>query len=488
MSLAARTGILAIGNLVYRLTQTLTLIAVVRLVSPEEVGTYRQVWVLYNSLYVFFMLGLPGSTYYHLAAAEPGRHRRFLRQTSLLLAGLGTLFAGGLAGASTVLPVSMHNPALRATLLAICPYALFSVANSYTYPALVVYRRSWFASGVTVLSSLCQLLVTVTVLSLGGGLVSMFLLLGVVSAGFLSLSTWLVWSRVPPSSAPWAERPLAQQLRYAVPLGLADATTTLQGQIDKIVASLFYLPAFFAQYSLGAVPLPFITVIRSAVFSVLLSEVSARRAAGEIGQILTIWRAAVRKTALIFYPLLFGGLVCAEALMSTLYTASYRDAAIPFRVYLGMLALMVYPASSVVLALGSSAFQFRVNLAGLALTVGLGALLVRPLGLVGPALGALAALTVVVFLQLRHISKELDVGVIELLALRTQMGPLLVSAIAAVPALGVAQFHWNVAFSLLLQSATYMVVYVPLLWLTPALSSGDRDQLRSMWAKLRGAR
>lgn len=486
MSLTARTGILALGNLAYRLGQTFALIGLVRLVSPDQVGTYREVWVLYNSLYVFFLLGLPGSTYYHLAAAEPGCHRSFLRQTAALLVGLGGLFALILVAAAPPLATRLHNPELRSTLVALAPLAFFSTAQAFGYPALVVYRRAGLAAGIMAGFSVGQLAITVVVPILGGSLTVLFLLLGALSAVRFLLTMWLVWSLAPQGEQIWHARGLRHQLGYSVPLCLADASRTLQGQIDKVVASVLYLPAQFANYSLGAVPLPFITVIRTAIFSVLISEVSALRTARETRRIVRIWQSAVRKTALISHPLMWGGISCAVPLISVLYTGTYEEAAIPFRIYLVMLAFMAYPALPVLLALGQSFFQLEINLLGIALTCFLGALAARPLGLAGPALGALLAAAVVIALQLRRIARTLNVRTAELLTLRAQIPSAWTAALAAIPCFALTYLVWKPWATLAAQVPIYCISYLFLLSRSGGLSTSDREQLKLLWTNLKG--
>jgi len=486
MSLSSRTTILALGNVGRQVGMTLTLIFLVRLVSPDDVGTYRQVWMIYNSLYVFLVLGLPGSIYYHLAAAEPHRHRSLLRQTALLLIGLGSLFALAMTIGAPFLAGRLNNDALRAALPAIAPYAFFSAAHSYGYSALVVYKRAKLIAGIAVVFSWAQLSLTVAVLMAGASLVTVFLLMGLLAFIRFVLTTWLVWREAPEGNERWAGRPFREQIGYSTPYCLSDAVTVLQRQMDKIVVSLFCLPEEFAKYSLGAVPLPFVSNVRSAVFAILLSEVSSLRAARNTRRVVAVWQAAVRKTALIFHPLMAGGLASALPFISLLYTSTYHDAVIPFRIYLLTLLLFVYPAGPVALAFKLNWFQFAVSVLGLIITAVAGAVALPILGLVAPAIGALVALAVMVALQLWRIAKELDIGVGELAALRCQVGSAWTAAAAAVPCCGILLLRWPPLPTIALQVLIYAGCYVLLVNYAGVLTDGDRRQLREMWTSLRG--
>ncbi len=480
MSLTQRTGLLAAGNLAYRLGQTFTLIVVVRLISPDAVGTYRQVWAIHNSLFVLFLLGLPGSVYHYLASAEPSRHRHLLRQTVILLALFGVGFAGVLMASALFIPDRMHNPLLRGCLLAFAPFGLFSVAFAYDYPVLVVYRRARTAAALMILYSLAQMAATLLVLSLGFDVAWAFLAMGGVAAARYLLTAVIVWRMVPPGDDQWDEKGVRRQLRYSIPLCLADAVSASQAQLDKIVAALCYAPATFAKYSVGAAQLPFVTVVRSAVFAVLLSEISALRAAGDTARILGIWRAAVRKTALVFHPLLAFCLVVSDPLISVLYTSEFREAAVPFRIYLSLLVLMVFPAGSVLLGLGLSWYNMRVSLAGAAATALLAALTARALGFTGPALAVVIAQTCVVALQVRRVARELDVSASDLLVLRTQAGVALRAFASALPCFLLARLDLGGPTILALCAVCYGTCYLLLVTYTGVLTHGEREQLRRL--------
>jgi len=484
MKLTTRTGILALGNLAFRLGQTLALIAVVRIVSPDAVGTYRQIWVIYNSVYVFFLLGLPGSTYYHLAAMDPPRHRSFLRQTAWLMAAAGAVCAVGLGLLSPALARWMNNPELAPALIGFVPYVFFSNAQAYAYAALVVYKRVKLAAGLNVVNSLGQLVLTVLVLWYRHSMPEAFLAIGVLAGASFIVSTLIVWRIAPPGAARWSERRLREQFGYSVPLSLADATTSLQVQIDKLVASIKYLPAQFSTYSLGAVPLPFITVVRSSIFSVLLSEIPALHKSGDVDRIARIWQETVRKTALLFYPLLAICLISAGPLMSVLYTSAFQEAAIPFRVYLLTLVLMIFPSSSVVLALGLSWFQFWSNLLGLIANATMGVFLAR-LELVGPAIAAVVAQTGVLAIQLGRISRELGIPLPRLLALRPQLPIMASAALAALASAPLALLGWGRALTLCVQVVTFGACYLLIAWRGRVLTATDYEQIRDILRSLK---
>jgi len=291
---------------------------------------------------------------------------------------------------------------------------------------------------------------------------------------------------MPPGDELWHEEGLRQQLRYSIPLCLADAVSAFQVQLDKIVAALCYAPAAFARYSVGAAQLPFVTVIRSAVFAVLLSEISGLRAAGDTTRILRIWRAAVRKSALVFYPLLAFCLALSEPLISVLYTSDFREAVLPFRVYLSLMVLMVFPAGSVLLALGLSWYNMRVSLAGAAMTALLAALTARRLGFTGPALAVVIAQTCIVVLQVRRVARELHVSVSELLVLRTQAGVALWALASALPCLVLARLGLGDLITLALCAVCYGTCYVFLVASVGALTHGEREQLRRLLSYGRG--
>ncbi len=126
----------------------------------------------------------------------------------------------------------------------------------------------------------------------------------------------------------------------------------------------------------------------SSVNIVVQQRVTALQRAGRTAEILPTWHAAIRKQGLVALPLAVLLGLLAEPFITGLYSGRYRDSVPIFRVYLGLLALRTATWPLVLAALGKSRALLAGALVALATNAAVSLLLVRPLGLLGPAAGA----------------------------------------------------------------------------------------------------
>ena len=72
------------------------------------------------------------------------------------------------------------------------------------------------------------------------------------------------------------------QLRYAVPFGLANITYAFRRQAEMWVVAGIFPTSTFAVFSIGAINLPFVNVIRTSIGNILLPKMSKLQAEGNI--------------------------------------------------------------------------------------------------------------------------------------------------------------------------------------------------------------
>src|SRR5207248_10476746 len=82
-----------------------------RLLLPASYGTFKQAWLLSNTLFLVLPMGLTPSLVYFLPR-EPQRRRAFETNTLLLTTGLGALAALLLMTGGRLVAERFHNPEL----------------------------------------------------------------------------------------------------------------------------------------------------------------------------------------------------------------------------------------------------------------------------------------------------------------------------------------------------------------------------------------
>jgi O-antigen/teichoic acid export membrane protein len=294
-------------------------------------------------------------------------------------------------------------------------------------------RVSW-QSGVIVSLATVRLVVVGLTAAATGAIGPVIVALIAFALLKLMLLAWYV-GRHHSVRAPIARHPsFVEQVKYAAPVGLAGAVYALRTQADQWVAAALFSLGAFAAFSIAAVLLPLMNLFRQSVNYAFLPDMSRRESTGDIRGMLDMNSHANVTVAAVVCPVFAFAFVCAEDLVTLVYTSTYVGAAPVMRVYIVGLAALVLELSTVTMLLRLAPFVLVLNGVALAAAVPLNFLLAQQVGLAGAAMGSVALLYVDRLITLWRISRAVDLPIAQLQSWRALFEPLLYAIVAALAA------------------------------------------------------
>jgi O-antigen/teichoic acid export membrane protein len=114
-----------------------------------------------------------------------------------------------------------------------------------------------------------------------------------------------------------------EQLRYAVPLGIAGVAGLVHTDLPMYVVARHFSPAEYAVYAVGCFQLPLIGLLRESVNAVVMPRISYLQQHHENRQIVVLLAGAIRKLSFAYWPVYVFLTVCAYEFITLLYTARY---------------------------------------------------------------------------------------------------------------------------------------------------------------------
>jgi O-antigen/teichoic acid export membrane protein len=241
---------------------------------------------------------------------------------------------------------------------------------------------------------------------------------------------------------------LADQLRYAAPIGAAGALYGLRLQADQWVAAALFSVGMFASFSIATVLGPLVHLCRHSVFHAFLPTMSRLQAAGDIPGMLDLKSRANVMVGALVYPLLAFAFVFAEEIVTVIYTATYVDAAPVMRVSIVGFAALVVEFTTIVQLLRRGGFMMRMSLVALVLSVALSWFSAHSFGLAGAAAGSVTAIYFDLIATLRQVSLRTGVPLRRLQNWRALGLLILFAALAAGFAWGVTSLYFAASGSL----------------------------------------
>jgi O-antigen/teichoic acid export membrane protein len=335
--LSKQAGMLSATEFFRFFVKSLIGIALARLITPAELGSYRQLFLIYSTFSTLLLFGIPQSLLYFLPKCATGeQQKRFISRTLNVTSSLSVLFAICIYLLKDFIALRFNNPELSSLLVIYALYPIFIFVTQLFSFVMLGLRSPLQAAKFTLFAVLCDL-----VLIMGTAYFTRDLRLivwAVLASAFLQwlyAQIKLLRFRVSISSNMFEG--FRQQLSYSIPLGISSIIGIMGVQIDKFMISGFFGPEQFAIFSIGAMELPLIGILANSVNSILLPNMQAENRIG----MSKLYKAAVRKNALLVFPMAAMFYLFAEPIMVFLYGATYAGAAEYFKIYLFILPLRI---------------------------------------------------------------------------------------------------------------------------------------------------
>src|SRR5215468_10086975 len=196
-----------------------TLLILVRILTIEDYGLYKQAFLLYGTLLPILGLGLPASLLY-FAVSEPRARSTYVFQTLILLSALALLGACLLFGLAYWGPQTLRMSALLPLIPPLSALLALSLLTSLFEPFLFASRAFRLVAGVHLGSEIFRAFLVVAAAGLIGGVPSI-LGAGIVWAGTRCLAMAACFSHLGVTlPRQFDALALSRQCKYALPYAL----------------------------------------------------------------------------------------------------------------------------------------------------------------------------------------------------------------------------------------------------------------------------
>ncbi|WP_437680483.1 oligosaccharide flippase family protein [Sorangium sp. So ce131] len=491
-SLADRIGMIVGGQVVSTLILLVQGIVVVRLLGKTEYGVLAFVTMLFTTGRDLAQLYLPESFLYFTPKLSRPELRGLVRQSLLLLLGLGALSALAFSAFALVPSVFLDGrEGITAPLLLIGLMSMFAFPASLFSPLFIATNNHRKSAGVALLVTVSNAAGAIVPAALGCSIV----VIVAAQCAAQALRLWLsyrlyarLFQGVPVAAFPGGVR---AQLRYALPLSATRFAGLFNQKLDKFVIGLFFSAGLYAEFAVGSQELPLVSVLAYAVASTMLPDLVAcvekgRTPAEGARAAIALWHSGIRKTTLIMLPIAAFLLLFAEPLMRTIYGDAYAGAAVPFRIYSALLPLRVTAYGIMLMAFGQTSVILRIQVLAMVVNTAANLLLLPTLGMIGAPLSAVLTQVVVVVLLVARIARFSGVGLRGVFPW-AYYGRVAATALAAAAPLVALLLSGAVdrrpALCLTVGIPLYAALYLITAWLTGVLAPEDRAFV-ARWLRL----
>lgn len=314
---------------------------VVRFLTQEKVGVYRQVFLIITNAVSILPLGFSMSAFYFLSR-EPEK-----RASAVLNILLFNFVTGGAACLALFLfPQLLGNLFNNAEMTSLAPLigvVIWLWIFSTFLETIAVANRESRASTIFII--LAQL--TKTSLMAGAvvlfATIEAFLYAAMIQAA-LQTAVLLIYlnSRFPRFWTSFDFKFFREQMFYALPFGLAGLLWTLQTDIHNYFVGYRFSAAEFAVYAYGCFQLPLIAMVSESVTSVLIPRMSELQVRGDKREMIRLTARAMQKLSFFFFPLYVFLFITSQTFITTLFTEKFAASVPIFLINLTLLPFDIW--------------------------------------------------------------------------------------------------------------------------------------------------
>lgn len=469
--LSKQAALLSLADFFRFFLKTLIGIALARLLTPQDLGSYRQLFLIYSTLAGVLLLGFPQSMQYFLPKTKDAKERiRLITRTLNVVSLLGIICAAIIFGARQQIADIFNNPDLARLLPIYSVYPIFIFITQIYSSIMLGLKEPLKSAHFLIFAIFCDLIIV-----LGIAFVSRDLNLivwGVVISAFLQ---WMyaLWC-LRGLNAVWdihSFQGFRKQLAYTIPLGLSLLVGVLSVQLDKLMISGFFSPEQFAVFSLGAMELPLIGILINSVNAILLPNISALDKQG----MSEIYRASVRKNAILVFPLAVVFFIFAKEFITFVYGSFYLESALYFRIYLLLLPLRVATYGIIFQALGKTRLVMYDAIIMLILNGVLNYIFIPQWGMQGAAWATVIVSWLILLVYLWQIRFSLDIKLSLLFPVNRIFRTLLAAFLPLIVVIPIAGLISGNALRMFAGGTLYMLLYLAVSRLTGVIEPCDLE-------------
>jgi len=448
-------------------------VVLARVFAPARFATYKQLFLIYSTVYLIAQGGMASSLYYFLPRA-PRDAGRYAANSLLFLGGAGLAGFGALLMVRPRLAHWMNNPELSRYIVWIGLYLFLMMLSATLEIVLISRRRYLWASSSYAMFDLARAAASILPVLFFRDLDGLFKGLALVAC--LRAGMTLFYFRTEFRDTFRFDLTLFRsQLAYAMPFALAIVVEILQGSLPQYAVAWLTSPATFAIFAVGCLSIPLVDVAASPTSDVMMVRMQESLAAGRMTSAVEIWHETTEKLALLFFPLAALMVAGAHEIIVLLFSAKYVASVPIFMAWSLTILFAVFQVDGVLRVFAETRLLLWLNLLRLGIIAGLIRYSLSKFSLIGPVFVILLATFAFKAGALTRMKRLFRTGAGGLLPWRNLAAVLGCSAAAAVVAMGVkSQLHGPVVLLLLAACAVHIAVYALLVWYFDLLSAAER--------------
>lgn len=480
MRIRTRSFVIMLSQGLTQATMLILGVVLVRLVSKQTFGTYRQVNLVCLFLVGVISFQLYNSLYYFIPKLGSEQRGTLLIQTLLVTFAVALVAGGVMFFSATFIARMFNNPDLVPLIRIFALYPFVEKLLALIPAFMISLDRAVRAGLYTSAAAVGRVVAVITVIILGFGLSTVMWSIVIVGA-IVALIGCADMVKLSAGGRWRLDRDLLiEQFQYSLPLLATTIVGTINFQWDKFLISAFFDPATYAVYSCGAIQLPVIGLVTTSISFAMMPSLVKMAQEGRMTDALHTWQEGARKCSFIVFPCFVFFFTFAYSFIVLLYGQGYSRGSWPFQIYLCMLPIRVAIYATLFRAAGRTKPIAIGAVIALVLNVIVSTTLVilgnkGIVSFIGPAVGTVIAEIVAWYYLLGQLTRVTSVSFSRIMRWKELALMLLISVACGVIVFIVPLPTMSPIIKLPVQAVIYFVLLLTVILVTGILKEDEKQ-------------
>ena len=387
-SLKSQASAIFIGNLAGTVFQFLIPAIIVRLISKEDFGVFRQFSLLAGTFESLLAFGFVSSLYYFYPISDKTGKEKVIQQTQLFFFISLLIFTIIFYLFGNKILIKLNFPEFMDVKFLIIIYLVFTMLSSIVSNIFTLEKNTFLNKIYPPIEKVVRFFIfLITILLIPGFLGPILALVFFGAARFL-----FVTKHIFPYIKNWHALDmelLKKQFMYSLPFGLALVLNLVSTTFDKYFINQYITPSEFGVYSIAFLSIPILSQFFASVHNVVVPQISVFMNENKKNEATRLWQKTVDKTSSITIPAVILFWILAKEIITVLYTKEYIEAANYYRIFVPMFFVSMFSHEIILRASNRTRYIFISNVIGTIITVITGIVLIPKFGLYGAIITAL---------------------------------------------------------------------------------------------------
>lgn len=331
------------ARFVYYISTAVVIVFLSRELQPKGYGTLFLAISVLSVCRLFSSIGLSKSAAKHVSYyldVDDSQIRHIVRSSiKFNIISIAIVASAIVLGAEFVAAV-LGEPAIEQLLIVGAFYIVFATIYNYTRVLLQGLQEILSSAIVYASEGIGRIVGVLILVSVGFGMIGGLVgyILGFALAAVIGLV--LVYSRLPPSTAPMEEGLEREILSYSVPLAVTRGAWVLDREIDIILVGYFLNPTIVGFYTIGKQIVTFCSGAAGSIGFSLGPKFNEASIANDEAHASHVYERILVYILLLYIPAVTGLAILADPIVMTVFGENYRSAVPIIQVFCAAIVLI----------------------------------------------------------------------------------------------------------------------------------------------------